>query len=603
MRIVGGVGVITRLDEMVPIQLKGDRMKKRNATIDAIKGLAIVAVVLYHFGGNVLPYGYLGVDVFFVVGGFLLIGSLKRRLEEGSFEYRQFVLHKLIRLWPSIVIASSVAVCLGYFLMLPDDYENLAESVVASNVFSNNVLQCITIKNYWDVVNHYKPLMHLWYIGVLMQAYITIPIVYIALYRARGNSGIKAGTALITALSLLLFAFPVFPPAWKFYYLPFRLFEITAGGLLVFYKPALRGRREIGWISIVVLLMLICSHVEVIPGSVMLVGTVMCTVLVLWSASGVDAPVVAPAAVRALAGIGRRSYSIYIWHQVVIAFLFYSCFARQSLLSFAVCIGITAAAAILSYRFTEIPLGACIGDNRMESRAIAITAVLAAVTCGISLQIYLNAGVVRDVPELGITRDDAHRNMHAEYCDRPYDWDRDFTEDAKTHVLVLGNSFGRDWANILHEFDPSLDISYCFYTRSDHGQELDRVEDADIVFYVMGPGYETVPEGVREIGDKLRIVGNKNYGESNGIIYAHRFFSGYYEQTVDVAQQLKEQNRREAETWGDRYIDLLGPVTVDGKVRVFTDDNMLISQDCRHLTQAGAQYYARILDLDAILEK
>ena len=62
--------------------------------------------------------------------------------------------------------------------MLPDDFENLAESVVASSFFGNNVLACITTKNYWDVVNLYKPLMHLWYIGLLMQAYIVLPLIF-----------------------------------------------------------------------------------------------------------------------------------------------------------------------------------------------------------------------------------------------------------------------------------------------------------------------------------------------------------------------------------------------------------------------------------------
>ena len=104
--------------------------------------------------------------------------------------------------------------------------------------------------------------------------------------------------------------------------------------------------------------------------------------------------------------------------------------------------------------------------------------------------------------------------------------------------------------------------------------------------------------------NKLRIVGNKNFGESNGIIYARRNSEGYFAQRVLMPEGLKEQNIRESEKYGDHYINLMQAVTDEsGMVQVFTDDNKFISQDCRHLTKAGAQYYSRILDMESILKK
>ena len=122
--------------------------KKRYWSLDFLKGIAIIAVCLYHFGGGVLPYGYLGVDIFLVVGGFLLFGQIKRQFEKQSFCYWQYIYQKLLRLWPLIVLAIIVSVVAGYFLMLPDDYENLAESAIASSFFCENILSCITTKNY-----------------------------------------------------------------------------------------------------------------------------------------------------------------------------------------------------------------------------------------------------------------------------------------------------------------------------------------------------------------------------------------------------------------------------------------------------------------------
>ena len=132
--------------------------------------------------------------------------------------------------------------------MLPDDYENLAESAIASSVFANNILQCITTKNYWDIVNLYKPLMHLWYVGLLMQAYIVLPLIFMILVKLTKNStrGIKIGIIGLTMVSFALFLIPQFPTAWKFYFLPFRIFEITAGGILVAWKPQLDDRIKNG---------------------------------------------------------------------------------------------------------------------------------------------------------------------------------------------------------------------------------------------------------------------------------------------------------------------------------------------------------------------
>ena len=209
-------------------------MKKYRRDLDILKGIAILAVVIYHMG--FLKSGYLGVDIFFVVGGYLLIGSLTKQFTERKFKYWQYLIKKIVRLWPLVIAASFLAIGLGFVLMLPDDFENLAESSIASSMFANNILQCITTKNYWNITNLYKPLMHFWYVGVLMQAYVILPLIYLLSVKVAKNArkGMIVGTIGLTLLSFVLYCLPFIPAAWKFYYLPFRVFEITAGGLLTF---------------------------------------------------------------------------------------------------------------------------------------------------------------------------------------------------------------------------------------------------------------------------------------------------------------------------------------------------------------------------------
>ena len=586
------------------------KKQQRLLSLDFLKGLAIIAVFLYHFGGGLLQFGYLGVDIFFVVSGYLLIKQIHNQFDESRFCYWTFILRKLIRLWPLIICSIIVALVAGYFLMLPDDFENLAESTIASSVFANNILQCITTKNYWDVVNLYKPLMHLWYVGVLMQMYLVLPPVYVLFIKATKNTkkGLLFGTISLTVFSFVLFLLPQFSTAWKFYFFPFRLFELTAGGMLVFWNPKVRFHKTISWISLAIMLFLLCSRNEIVSGSFMLVFTVIVTILFVASTIEEDYRGIRGIIFKLGSSIGRCSYSIYIWHQVIIAFVFYSLFPRQNITAFFVVVGLTIVFSFLSYQLFEKRLTKVIGNKRHEAFAIGLAFVFSLIICLFSFALYHNAGVVRDVPELDIYRNDTHRGMHSEYCDRPYSWDRQFINDNRIKVLVLGNSFGRDWANILYEWDinKQLDIVYMYYTDKGFIDNIEKAKAADFVFYAEGPGYDSIPSVILETikQEKLYVVGNKNYGESNGIIYAKRFSGDYYKQCVLISDELISNNARDSALFGDHYIDMMGPIMIDkNHAEVFTYENKFISQDCRHLTQAGAQFYSRILNIGRIFSR
>lgn len=113
----------------------------RDNWLDFLKGIAMIVVVLYHF--KILEYGYLGVEIFLVVNGYVITCSLNKKISDGkNLSYFKFVYEKLIRLWPLVLAAGLVSLIVGSVTMLPDDYENLAQSVVASNAFSNNYFIC-----------------------------------------------------------------------------------------------------------------------------------------------------------------------------------------------------------------------------------------------------------------------------------------------------------------------------------------------------------------------------------------------------------------------------------------------------------------------------
>ena len=158
----------------------------RSLYFDVLKGVAIIAVVLYHLG--VSEYGYLGVDIFLVFAGYITMSSVHKSLLNKNKGFTDFILSRISRLLPLLLIASTFTLLLGLLLMLPDDLENLSQSIIATEFFGNNILQCITTHNYWDVVNEYKPLMHTWYVGLIMQYYLIIPFLYFFIGKKLNNS-------------------------------------------------------------------------------------------------------------------------------------------------------------------------------------------------------------------------------------------------------------------------------------------------------------------------------------------------------------------------------------------------------------------------------
>ena len=133
----------------------------------------MLAVIAFHFG--YLPNGFLGVDIFFVISGFLITRIIYKEIDDKRFSIINFYLRRTRRIIPLALFISLLSLVVGIATMLPNDLENLAQSVIATNLFSNNILQAITTKNYWDVVNEYKPLMHTWTLGVEEQYYLLYP--------------------------------------------------------------------------------------------------------------------------------------------------------------------------------------------------------------------------------------------------------------------------------------------------------------------------------------------------------------------------------------------------------------------------------------------
>jgi len=584
--------------------------KEHRKDIDAIKGIAIIAVILYHIG--MLPYGFLGVDAFLVINGFLIIPSLIGQIQNGEFHFIPWFSKRIFRLWPIVLAASIVCLSVGYWLMIPDSYENLAESVVASNVFANNILAAITTKNYWDVSNEFKPLMQMWYLGVIVQFYAIYPLLLFICKKCfrKHNRNEFFWVIIVGVIGIISFLlYTLYPDNFsnKFYFVQYRIWEFSIGG---FIGLTIIKRRSVKPMIIYISYMALCilfiigaksiTQVDTMTIIGMEINPLTNTIKMVFTI--LTAVITATALLTSVKWggvfpwLGKMSLSLFVWHQVILAFIRYGYIEKLTWLTLILYLIATLVISFLSYKFIEqIKTG-----NGYVKFALFIIFLL---TTGIAVLIYHNAGVVRDVPELGITLDNPYANRNTEYIDRIYKLQKPFTS-SKPHVLVVGNSFARDFACIIEEYDVenNLEISYAF-----NFDNLDDniLTDADFLF-VFGAKHNVPDEIFTKIKPTCKVygIGTKSYGKSFGIFYSKRHSSGYFDQTIDINPIVTKLNSEWEKEWGkDNFIDIMeASCNPDGKVMIFTPEHKVISFDCSHLTQDGCKFYSNRLNLNTILK-
>ena len=493
--------------------------------------------------------------------------------------------------------------CIGYMDMLPVEYRYLSEEVLASSVFMNNMLQAITTQNYWAAIYH-KILMHTWFLGVLFQFYIVFPLLVMLL-----RKWMKPALVFLTLFSLLLYLSPIDTIGDKYYLLQYRFFELSIGGLIA--TQAFKSLSGLSCYSLLGVLLMIFFGVFTIgerampynlvggtntiresflPREIIVLLTVSCTILFIVSNSQTSRIAYFVKRSRIIAPLGRMSLSIYLWHQPLFAFYRYFYADELSLPVLSVTLVVVLLLSFFTY---------CIMEKKILPNNVSRLCLLLSflVVNAFALWIYSQGGVVRDIPELNIRKGATNPKVFEHYTDRVYDYDKEFSCDStKKKILVIGNSFARDFANILLEssFGDSVQLSYHV---GFNDCPLSRVRQSDYVYF-FGRKHD-VPDNVwSNLKPEAEIwgIGTKNHGTSNGIFYKNRKHQDYYSQTTKINPDFFTINRLLRDEWQSQYVNLLGlTLHPDSTVPVFTPDNHFITYDGSHLTPAGVQYYLKLL--------
>jgi peptidoglycan/LPS O-acetylase OafA/YrhL len=337
--------------------------------IDGLRAVAVIAVVAYH-GGLGAGGGYVGVDVFFVISGFLITSLIIKDLEEGTFRMARFWERRVRRIMPAMVVVVAATVVAGWFLLLPSDYAELGKSTAFQAAFGANVFFWLN-GGYFDGPAEEKPLLHTWSLAVEEQFYLFIPLILFGLFRWQSlrRHGpmlllFLAGIAL--SLGASIFALHRAPSA-TFYLLPTRAWELLCGSCIAIMPtsslPKGRSFREVAaWAGLcgIVIPCFFYTNTTPFPG-LAAVPPCLGTAVLIWATGKpdtADGSIVTLArllATRPIVFVGLISYSFYLWHWPLFA---YSRNWSLQAIPTPFRVGLVAAAfllAVLSWRFVETP--------------------------------------------------------------------------------------------------------------------------------------------------------------------------------------------------------------------------------------------------------
>jgi peptidoglycan/LPS O-acetylase OafA/YrhL len=206
--------------------------------IDGLRAIAVLSVIGFHANPTLIPGGFVGVDIFFVISGFLISSLVLSGLKDGSFSFMEFYGRRIRRLFPALIVVLLATWGLGWFALPPTEYAALGRHTLAGAAFAANILS-YSEAGYFDVPAAAKPLLHLWSLGVEEQFYIIFPALLLLLWRYRV---MRSSLALIGIVSFVLnIGLVRNHPSFTFYLPLTRLWEFIAGGLLACSDP--HGRK------------------------------------------------------------------------------------------------------------------------------------------------------------------------------------------------------------------------------------------------------------------------------------------------------------------------------------------------------------------------
>lgn len=362
--------------------------------IDGLRAIAVLSVIFYHAGFSYFPGGFAGVDIFFVISGYLITSIISREISSNSFSFYKFYERRARRILPALFFVVAACLPLAWLLMLPDQFKEFGKSIISVSLFSSNIFFWSST-DYFSPDSESNPLLHTWSLGVEEQFYILFPVLMVAtagkLIKYRS---IALLSIIAASLALSEYMWRNYPSA-NFYLLPTRAWELLSGSIIAISTSQNRTKITIhpvfyetlsalGLLMILISMTLLDSSTP-FPSIYSILPVVGCILVIVFAKSNTIAGKIL--SFRPLVYIGLLSYSAYLWHQPAFAF-FRMHFYEATTKHYVAIIIIVFAMSYLTYKFIESPFRrrSTGGAHRPLVASVVVLSIAAAIGSSIILK-------------------------------------------------------------------------------------------------------------------------------------------------------------------------------------------------------------------------
>ncbi|WP_331371381.1 acyltransferase family protein [Sinorhizobium chiapasense] len=425
--------------------------------VDGLRAVAVVPVLLFHAGFDIVSGGFAGVDVFFVISGFLITSIIDREIRDGQFSLVSFYERRARRLAPALLFVCAVCTAFALLWMLPHELNTFGKGLYATSLFAANI-------QLWDQTGYFSPdtdqmpLLHMWSLAVEEQFYLVFPLLLIALRRFSGVSVL----AVVLAISALSFGatqvLARLDPSANFYLLPSRFWELGLGAAVALSglskaevaKPAREILAALGLLAIVATYVLVRESASY-PGWATVPVVAGTAAFIAFGRSDTFAGKCL--SLRPLVAVGLFSYSLYLWHQPVFAFARLRLSGGVTQAGYAGLIGLCFVLAYLTWRHVETPFRDRRRFGRRPVFAMTLTAGAVAVIAGLSMD-HSDGFASR---HLALARLNEPSVGMGKECDGVVDLKCSTNENPE--IVIWGDSFARHLVDGARASDPDVRLA------------------------------------------------------------------------------------------------------------------------------------------------
>jgi peptidoglycan/LPS O-acetylase OafA/YrhL len=370
---------------------------KRIPQIQALRAFAAALVVIYHAG--ITSGGYIGVDIFYVISGFLITGLLLRELEKsGTLALKAFYLRRVKRLLPTSFFVLAVTGITAWYLYPATMRADLGRDIAAAGIYISNYLFAFWQMDYQNLGAVPPVVIHYWSLAVEEQFYLFWPFIILALFKTGGRRRVAQGITVITVMSFLFSLYQTsVEPIWAFYSLPTRAWELGVGALLLFIPTRIRFSPNYLWIALALLIYGTFAFRDStpFPGTAALVP-VIATAIAIAAVNSWPRPLNLVGKHRLTQWLGEISYPLYLWHWPLLVIPSVYLGRNLNIFERSLCVIATLICADLTHRFIEEPLRhAKLSPTQIVRSGLVATAISLSLGVAISTS-HSNTITLRD---------------------------------------------------------------------------------------------------------------------------------------------------------------------------------------------------------------